>query len=199
VVPGERHGVLVKTIDGGASWRELPDMDYCCVSMIAVSADHAYMLGWEGFLSETQDGGETWTSLWTNVGFVHSVAIDPNDARVLYAVAPENYPDWRTRVVRKSRDGGAAWTTMESESLPALIEQLIVAPQGQLYARASASREEPLSLFVSTDGAETFTPANDGLERNDVSSIAAGGDCVAYAGTRGGGIFKTTTGGGACK
>jgi photosystem II stability/assembly factor-like uncharacterized protein len=198
VVPGERYGALVKTIDGGASWRELPAMDYCCVSMIAVSADHAYILGWEGFLSETQDGGETWTSLWTRAGFVDSVAIDPSDARVLYAVGPENYPDWQRRVVRKSPDGGAAWTTMASVSLPALIEQLVVAPQGHLYARASASSEEPRTLFVSTDGGETFTEANDGLDGNDVSEIAAGGDCVGYAGTRGGGIFTTTTGGGAC-
>jgi photosystem II stability/assembly factor-like uncharacterized protein len=198
VVPGERYGVLVKTIDGGASWRELPEFDYCCDSMIAVSADHAYLVGWEGFLLETQDGAQTWTPLWTKVGFVDSIAIDPNDPRVLYAVAPETYPNWLKRVVRKSTDGGATWTTMDSEALPALIKQLIVAPNGYLYAQASATREEPQTVFVSTDGGETFTPANDGLERQDVSSIAAGSDCVAYAGTRGGAIFRTSTGGGAC-
>jgi photosystem II stability/assembly factor-like uncharacterized protein len=201
-VNGINDLVLAKTIDGGATWKDLPALGHaeCCRSLFAASADRAYLLKWEGLLARTDDGGQTWTSLHA-VGLprVLSLLIDPSDRAVLYAIGPENYdePSGKHRL-RKSIDGGDTWSTPSSQALPARLAQIAVDAEGRLYARASAGPDQPSKLFVSSDGGETFATADRGLESHDVSAIGAGSSCVAYAGTRGGGIFRTTSGAGNC-
>jgi photosystem II stability/assembly factor-like uncharacterized protein len=52
-------------------------------------------------------------------------------------------------------------------------------------------------VLKSTDGGETWTTMNNGLQSKDIRSIGAdrAHDSILYVGTFGAGVFKTTNGG----
>lgn len=202
LIGSDPETTLVQTTDGGATWRELRPSSFCCRSIVAPSPERAYYLTWEeGTLGATDDGGQTWHHLDPTLAGILSLAVDPSDARVLYVMGPESRDAWRVRVLRKSVDAGHTWSTLEARALPPLIGELAFDAQGHhLYAKASSDAGDPPTIFVSTDGGQSFARAGDGLEGElEHSEVLAGGpDCVAYVGAQSGGLFKTSNGGGSC-
>jgi photosystem II stability/assembly factor-like uncharacterized protein len=206
VVDGVRALFLARTTDGGETWTvgAAPGARAtCCLAMLAPSANHAYLSTLEDApsLHETTDGGATWKLLPLNLSFIETLAADPHDAKVLYAAGLAHGPEGPTgNVLRKSVDGGATWFAPSSELAQYSVDAVSVSNvDGRVYliVRASVEARET-EVLVSRDGAETFEPANTGLEQHVVQSVVpisylAGG---AYAATRDAGVFKTYTSGG---
>jgi photosystem II stability/assembly factor-like uncharacterized protein len=133
---------------------------------------------------------------WTQVnnGFVYhgirSLAIDPNDTRVVYAGT--NYEG-----VYKTTTGGTLWIAVNSGLTDLYVRSLAIDPNDTQVVYAGTS----LFVFKSTDGGNLWIRMNNGLVNKDVSCLAIDptDTQVVYAGTTSGGpgswILKSTTGG----
>jgi photosystem II stability/assembly factor-like uncharacterized protein len=179
---GIEQGALLKSADGGASWRELDgyyretDVFYKDMHRIMVSpADprRIYLATGDGlYLSE--DAGETWEHLVSPhgslVGYPDGLVLAPGDDRTLFmaggAAAP---PEWRRTgradaSVARSRDGGRTWEPLDlgvPVPLRANIEALSLCawPGGfSLFAGTTDG-----DVFASDDGGTTWGPIARGL------------------------------------
>jgi photosystem II stability/assembly factor-like uncharacterized protein len=121
-------------------------------------------------------------------GPVYGIVLSPNfeqDA-TLFAVAT----DWETgrSDLYRSRDAGASWARL-SGGLPGPPNDLIVAPDGRLYAALTTigwrmppeAASEGAGVYVSDDRGESWRPDNAGLTHLRVGRLHADADGVLYA------------------
>jgi photosystem II stability/assembly factor-like uncharacterized protein len=115
------------------------------------------------------------------------LAVDPNDADVVYAGADSNQGDG----VFKTSDGGATWelTSLHSRFMRALA----VAPSDSRMVYGGALE----NFYVSTDGGATWEIRERGLADRRIGAVAV--DPVdagtVYAGTLGRGVYRSTDAG----
>lgn len=200
---GGSIGSIVRTLDGGSTWRrtELPGI----VSAIVIdpSSPSTVYAGVSEGVRKTNDAGMTWTPI--NSGLSHSggsieqvtaLAIDPSSPATLYAGTFLNG-------VFKSRNGGASWTEMNSgfpregffNQMPR-IYALVVDPFTPTTLYAGTFR----GVFKSTNGGSNWVAMTEGMtvfsQPLNVSSLVI--DPVApstlYAGTSTLGVYKSTNG-----
>jgi photosystem II stability/assembly factor-like uncharacterized protein len=185
---GNAMGGILKSTDGGASWTVtnagLPMVlvsnkpFYLSATALAVdptSADIVYA-GTQpvGILDKvaaklvkSTDGGGSWLStpleLPVGMSFTH-IVIDPVTASTIYVTY--EVPAQGTQVL-KSIDAGATWTAVPSPSTKRM-SALVIDPvdSRRLYA-ASA-----FGIQLSTDGAASWTPLNEGLTTLDVADLS---------------------------
>lgn len=191
--------------DGGATWAEIPRLErptgfgFTAVRLDPVHPATIYVTGYRSFKSV--DGGRTWHHLPVPepaAGVPDSViivdlVIDPLAPRTLYAL---NF----FGNILKSVDGGATFTltanipgfpgpgTSGEEILPTSLAIDPDAP-GLLYAASTTG------VFVSTDGAATWTRFGDGLDLVPVSSLFPDPFSVGtlYAASQGAGVFVSSS------
>ena len=131
---------VYRSTDGGAHWQSLGLADTRHIGKIVVdprnpdvvlvaALGHAYGPNAERGVFRSADGGRTWTKvLYKNpdTGAI-DLAVDPGDARVVYAAlyqarrTPwEQYPpdEGPGSGLYKSTDGGATWTPLTAHGLP---------------------------------------------------------------------------------
>src|SRR2546421_9922011 len=93
-VATHRHkeaGGFFKSVDGGLTWRESPELRNEAVHSLTQSERNPDIMiaGTFNGIFRSQDSGETWTPLPTSStpGLVHveSLAIDPRDTNTIYA------------------------------------------------------------------------------------------------------------------
>lgn len=192
---------LLRTRDHGRSWQVLTSLPEVSERIWALSEAHLVAAGATNGLLESTDGGITWARLTLELAFIQGFAVDPDDPQVLYASSASSlYPSFPNTGLRKSRDGGRTWFAPNDGLRDTPITSLAVSPvDGRVYV-AAREGDGPNIVFVSEDRAETFVQAFRGLEQNSVNSLAVDPRhaCVAYAGTRGQGVFVTWTAGGTC-
>ncbi|MFF8480175.1 WD40/YVTN/BNR-like repeat-containing protein [Streptomyces antibioticus] len=148
------QGTVLRTTDGGASWRNVSppgaaDLQFRDVE--AFDARHAVVLAiGEGEASRvyrTDDGGATWTESFRNT-----------DARAFYdclaffdrrhGLAMSDPVDGRFRIL-STRDGGRTWTVLPDRGMPAALEgEAGFAASGQCLVTAG-SRD----VWLATGGA----------------------------------------------
>ena len=109
-------GETWKAIDAGnPAGTMLTDVDF-------FSETHGWVVGDDGFLAKTVDGGRT----WTNTNFINEytgftdVVMDPRNSQVLYAASYQRRRQvWSLlaggpgSAIHKSTDGGATWREIE--------------------------------------------------------------------------------------
>src|SRR5207253_2905038 len=147
-------------------------------------------------LYKSTDGGSSWQAiargLPRNYG---ALAIDPQTTTTVYAGT------WGGGIF-KSTDGGASWNAVNTGLPAACVYTVAIDPRTPttLYAGTSSP-----GLFKSTAGGVSWAAAGAGLPQRDASSPSREVLSVAidpqtpstlYAGTSGGGVFKSTDGGG---
>jgi hypothetical protein len=118
-------GKLVRSDDGGATWREIAlppgaDLSFAIRTsykpprvgpgrLAADPSNHDVLYVSAGGLQKSVDGGVTWTPLEIGEGTVVAVAVSPADSDVVHAVVATQAREWHRL---RSHDGGATWEQM---------------------------------------------------------------------------------------
>ncbi len=151
--PGLGGATLLRSTDGALSWVPVrqPAGDLAAVAFAAapVDANRLYLLGDDGRLAASRDGGATWKLAGRlPLGFA-TLAADPRDPGAIYALtgAGGSYGG-----VFRSADGGATWRPVSRGLAATSIAALAAAP-GALYALAADG-----TLSASGDFGATWTP-----------------------------------------
>jgi len=202
---GSGSGVY-KSEDAGQTWRlaatGLPSQD---VFALALSADvppnlYALVDARDGDVFASTDGAAGWTRMGDTGffgGYARLLRVDPADGSLLFAVA-------KSKSVVRSPDGGRAWLAI-GEGLPrdergaVYIQSLDIDPADTkvVYAGTGASSGHGHGVYKSTDGGQTFLPANRGMIDYRITALAVDPvqSQVVYAGADAGELFKSTDGG----
>jgi photosystem II stability/assembly factor-like uncharacterized protein len=175
------QGALLKTTDGGETWRELdsyyrPDdpwyRDIHRIVPMPSDPDELFMTSGMGLYRST-DAGERWrklTGLDFRLGYPDHLVVSPEDENVLFMSGATQDPSrWRDShradgTVMKSVDRGCTWKTAES-GLPMSgrpnIEAMCMAisPQGWSLFAGNTDGE----VYCSENGAESWHPVVRGL------------------------------------
>jgi photosystem II stability/assembly factor-like uncharacterized protein len=182
---------LLRSSDRGATWQNVyTGAIPCCYQLVMLSKQHMYGLTfYDQHLTETTDGGATWTSL--DESTLLDLAVDRRKPSVLYAA--------RLDSLVKSTDGGHTWAALSTPFAAGSARSVSVSPaDSRLYV--IAVQDEQWTAYASTDGGATFRAISEGLPTTRVNSITPDPrlPCVAYAATESG-AFRTVTAGGSCR
>jgi photosystem II stability/assembly factor-like uncharacterized protein len=134
-----------------------------------------------GKIARSADGGQSWTTL-SRLDDAIAVAVDPADARTLYAGVRDE-PG-----IFVSRDAGARWVRKTSGLRSAAITAVATSagPPSVVYAGSAAD-----GVFVSSDGGETWRALSTGLADRRIRFLTRSPDGGRlFAGTQGAGLWE---------
>jgi photosystem II stability/assembly factor-like uncharacterized protein len=165
------QGALLKSIDGGRSFRELrfQDPSYVLnkdahrIVFNPRNPDELYLPGGDG-IAHSRDAGETWERVATpamRVGYPDATFCSPETDGILYASGGGTSPDkWRqtgdaAATVARSRDGGRTWEALPLPPLRGNIEAatLVSWPGGYGFFAGTTDGE----VFASMDRGESWS------------------------------------------
>lgn len=183
------RGQIFKSTDGGTSWNPAsfglppspaPSAGYNSVVSLAINPQTPAViyalirqpsLGSQGyfFLATSTDGAASWTldsdPLLAAAG-LYTIAPDPRDAGTLYLGTSNG--------ILKTADAGGHWSLASGGLRAAGIESVVIDPQtaGTLFAVTSfqglpmPAAGGAAGLFKSTNGGNSWSPSNFGLQTN---------------------------------
>jgi photosystem II stability/assembly factor-like uncharacterized protein len=175
------QGALLKTTDGGQTWRELSEYsrpedpvyrDIHRLVQRPSNPDEMYFTGGAG-LYYSADGGETWEHLSTHrarIGYPDALMFSPDESLMFMAGSACSPGDWRTThdadaAVGRSRDGGRTWEIL-TQGLPAHIV-------GNFEAMTMASWPGGFTLFAATTDGDVFASEDGGESWATIASDLA--------------------------
>jgi hypothetical protein len=169
------HRGLLKSTDGGASWRRIYDREV--VSLTLDPAGTLYLATTTALVA-SRDGGESWNTLGIDLRrdeHVWLLAADPSWHDVVYAASAG-------RILR-SVDGGATWIEA-TRGLRASRVAALAAAQNDLYAAAGTG------LFRSVDAGATWRPLDTGAVPTAVAVDPTRPETL-YMATAASGVFRS--------
>lgn len=143
---GFYRGDLQRSTDGGHTWQAIArPQPIGSLAPDPKNTELLYAAAGQAGLLKSADGGATWAPFRSKAAAV--VAVDPTDARVLYA-GGQGYVD-------KSTDGGLTWTTLNT-GLPAdaAVGYITVNPKQPTTLYAATYQT---GIYKSTDGGATWS------------------------------------------
>jgi photosystem II stability/assembly factor-like uncharacterized protein len=206
VYVGNMYGVI-KTTDGGASWRWvnsgfpispnfiLPNQNVA-VTTLAIDPRNpgtvyagAFQYSATGSgVFKTTNGGASWTAVnsgLTGFNYAEILSIDSQNPSTIYARAVYESGS----LLYKTTTGGGSWTVLNS-GLPNHVTALAIDPQNSstLYAGTGSG------VFRSTDGGTNWVAVNSGLTNLSITTLAADpqNPGTVYAGASDGSVFAMT-------
>ncbi len=181
IYAGVEQGDLLKTTDGGASWRVLDDYSkptdwtYRDIHLVVVHPDNSaelYMTTGMG-LYRSHDSGAHWELIVDNsfsIGYPDHLIVAPGDGNTMFMAGAGKDPGtWQSShsahgTIAKSRDRGLVWTDASrgfpEDRRPNIEAMSIAAWPGGFVLFAGTTDGV---VFASEDGAESWTPIADGL------------------------------------
>lgn len=188
---GTAGGGVYKTTDAGTSWQLSSNglaIPYVFALQAAPSNSQRLYAGTVGQVYVSNDSGQTWSGSGSGLpsGIVPNLAVSRTDPDVVFASV-------RDAGVFKSSDGGATWN-------PANVAEPF---RGNLPLAISAVDSDTLfvgtdleGIYRSDDSGSTFSASSSGMSLFvRTVAIDPSNPSVLYAGTFGGGVFKTVDGG----
>jgi photosystem II stability/assembly factor-like uncharacterized protein len=185
-------GTVVKTVDGGATWRAITGPRDVQSIAIDPRAHDTVFAGTTGSLFRSRDGGDSWRLVATapspskaaakshvaNPDTFDVILIDPHDSQIVYAGI-------RTGGVLKSADGGDTWLASSVGLANKDIRTLAVDLRDSQIVYVSTGG----GVFRTTDGARSWHRFGRGLAAIGVGAFAIdpAGRAI-YAGTDGNGV-----------
>ena len=187
VYAGAGTGGVYKSLDQGASWTQasngLPSASV--YALVATNTPAAVLYaGTTNGLFRSADGAASWQPLTSGIsGFVRSIAVDPSDPSVVYAVVlGTGFGAY------KSVNGGDSWTRLTLSLGSADFTAIVVDPANPSTVYAATTGAQGLAR--STNGGVTWQTMTDGLPLTEVVSLAVGSDSSLYAGLLTAGLWK---------
>jgi photosystem II stability/assembly factor-like uncharacterized protein len=172
------QGALLKTTDGGETWRELSDYSrpedpvYRDIHRLVLrpsNPDEMYFTGGAG-LYYSADGGETWEHLSTHrarIGYPDALMFSPDESVMFMAGSACSPGDWRQTndadaAIGRSRDAGRTWELL-TRGLPAHIV-------GNFEAMTMAAWPGGYALFAATTDGDVFASEDEGATWATIAS-----------------------------
>jgi len=200
---GAGSGVY-KSEDGGLTWRKaangLPSEDVRALGFSHTDPVTLYAaIGHRGDLFASTDGAQSWARVggYGLTGFEARLAVAPSDGNVLFVTED-------VRAVYRSLDGGHNWLEV-GEGLPkddndtVNAQSLAIDPTNAnvIYVGTGWRASNGNGVYKSTDGGETWSPANRGMIDYGITALAVhpSDSQVVYAGGANGELFKSTDAG----
>jgi len=184
-------GFIVKSTDGGLSWRLLDKNLDCDVHTIAIDPANAQRLlvatgGHDArkgtapgrALYSSEDAGESWAPIATNFTKEYSVplAFDAIDPGIVYSAVANGQPGrWRRRdtgaesTFIRSVDGGRTWDGIDGGIAAKDFPEVIIADSatpGLIYTGCRSG-----DFYASENSGETWTPMGISLGVKDLGSV----------------------------
>ncbi len=167
------QGGLLKTTDGGQSWRELHgfDDDVHRILISPSNNDRLFLSTRMGIL-QSDDAGETWDPLpmaSTNIGYPDALLVHPKRENVMFTAGAASRPPFWLQThaadarIARSTDGGKNWEVMQN-GLPEKIH-------GNVEAMAMEVYNGSFALYAGTTDGDVFFSDNEG---NNWSKIVEG-------------------------
>jgi photosystem II stability/assembly factor-like uncharacterized protein len=185
-------GFLVKSTDGGESWRLLNNNLDCDVHTIAIdpaNTDHLLVAtgGHDAragiapgrALYGSADAGESWTPVATNFSEEYSVPLtfDAADPSRAYSALANGQPgQWRKRdtgaegIFIRSADGGENWEKVENGIAPNDFPEVILPDEtapGLVYTGCRSG-----TFYASEDSGDSFAPIGIDLGVHNLGGVA---------------------------
>ncbi len=187
-------GGVLKTTDGGASWRRLTNgltsgahgqtavLGIRQMAVDPMNSDTLYAVALPGLgltppsVRKSSDGGNTWTASGL-IGPVNSIVIDPKNPSTIYAAVSSFSPQ---PGVMKTTDSGATWQRVWP-ALPGNVDPGVVAlaidPETPATVYAGVNNTLPSGtlkngVYKSEDGGTTWKLASTGLPEAGVVALA---------------------------
>jgi hypothetical protein len=144
------------TEDQGATWDERPRPPFPADSLgfeVVVDASSTlYATGGPALLRST-DWGRSWTPTGALDPFAHLSTLGARSAGQLFAWRADAGIQWEAdTTVRRSRDGGRSWVTLEVPTSPA-VDPVLTTDGANVIIGVGVS-----GLWVTTDGGRRWTP-----------------------------------------
>lgn len=171
------QGALLKTFDGGRTFRQLAFKDDSYVynsdahrlAVNPLNPNEIYLSGGDG-IARSSDAGETWEHVTTpamRIGYPDATFCSPLEDGVIYTAGAGGRPGiWRKTgnadaAMARSRDRGKTWETLTLRDLRGNIEAATMAgwPGGYGFFVATTDGE----IFASVDRGETWSLIVSGL------------------------------------
>src|SRR6266545_2065764 len=176
---GGSGGTLYRSVDGGATWSEVPGFAGVSVYDIEFAARGAVYLATQSGVRRSLDGGVTWKAMNLGIGpnqTVFDIALDPAGASTLWA-AIGNAFGLQTKNVMRSTDGGFTWID--------LTPPLSVSLSGTAIAVDPTDSNTVTAVFggdfgggavwVSRDGGASWSDRSAGLPPNPMRAVVHDG------------------------
>jgi photosystem II stability/assembly factor-like uncharacterized protein len=192
-------GVLFSR-DGGGTWAQ-SSLASGQVQGLAFAAEgqRAYAALHDGRFHRSDDGGQTWQLVSSNLTALAPPPPDPDSLSIIVyslAVDPANpdriYIGFYGGSLAVSLDGGGTWSLSAAGMLPqAMVSAIVVDPTNPQVVYAGTLNS---GVYLSLDGGETWTALNDGLLTRAVRGLTLSSDgSVLYMTSEGGGVFRLGT------
>ena len=155
-------GTVFKSINGGASWAILNvDDPFTPVDVIAVTPDRVVLLGLDGSLRRSGDGGRTFSDITLPKGVRTVRSIDRAGGALFFQAASGIFA---------SGNGGATWRAIASPKVGTRVQRIRAATcmsAGACWAVTSANR-----LMLTVNGGRTWIDRTAGLGSTSVARMS---------------------------
>lgn len=188
---GTNGGGVYRSITDGLTWEPVNvGIDIPFVFALTIDPKNVDVLyaGSVNIVYKSTDGADNWSAAGAGLpnGFVQEIVVDNENSNVLYAfVAGAG--------IYRTSDGGQQWAASVTgdpflEDVPLAISHVT---SNKLFAGSDVQ-----GVYASTDAGQTFTPASEGMNLFVRGlAISTQQPDVLFAGSLGGGIFRSIVGG----
>ncbi|MFC2137424.1 YCF48-related protein, partial [Bacteroidota bacterium] len=163
----------IKTTDGGENWLELNSLPRTMQSIIFVNADTGWVVGEYGFISKTEDGGQSWTQQTSNTTEILYSTYFIND--------DTGWIGGKMGTILKTVNGGADWVD-KSDGTTSTFSGIHFFDADTGWAVGGGVK--------TTDGGDTWTLMN--INGNDITFVDENNGWIVHANDN---ILNTTDGG----